>query len=43
MLSPSCAYRIIDDLESDDRKYWKELKVDGELVEMSEGDFLILL
>ena len=41
---PSMAFadfRIVDDVETDEREYWKELKVEGEILSLNEGDILI--
>ena len=34
-------FQIIDDVETDEREYWKELKVEGEILSLNEGDILI--
>jgi len=42
--APSMAFadfRIIDDVETDEREYWKELQVEGENLSLNEGDILI--
>ncbi|WP_315500445.1 cell-division protein [Capnocytophaga gingivalis] len=41
---PSMAFadfRIVDDVETDEREYWKELQVEGEKLSLNEGDILI--
>ena len=42
--APSMAFadfRIVDDVETDEREYWKELQVEGENLSLNEGDILI--
>ena len=42
--APSMAFadfRIVDDVETDERKYWKELEIEGEDLSLNEGDILI--
>ena len=42
--APSMAFadfRIVDDVESDERVYWKELEIEGEKISLNEGDILI--
>ena len=42
--APSMAFadfRIVDDVETDERKYWKELQMEGENLSLNEGDILI--
>lgn len=42
--APSMAFadfRIIDDVETDEREYWKELQVEGENLFLNKGDILI--
>ena len=42
--APSMAFadfRIVDDVETDEREYWKELQVEGENLSLNEGEFLI--
>ena len=42
--APSMAFadfRIVDDVETDEREYWKELQVEGEKISLNEGDILI--
>ena len=42
--TPSMAFadfRIVDDVETDEREYWKELQVEGENLSLNEGDILI--
>ncbi len=34
-------FRIVDDVETDEREYWKELQVEGENLSLNEGDILI--
>ena len=34
-------FRIVDDVETDEREYWKELKVEGEILSLNEGDIVI--
>jgi len=41
---PSMAFadfRIVDDVETDEREYWKELEIEGEKLSLNEGDILI--
>jgi hypothetical protein len=41
---PSMAFadfRIVDDVETDEREYWKELQVEGKKLSLNEGDILI--
>jgi len=41
---PSMAFadfRIVDDVETDEREYWKELEIEGEKISLNEGDILI--
>jgi len=40
-MTPSCAYRIAEDGESDDRAYWTELEIEGKHFELSPGDVII--
>lgn len=42
--APSMAFadfRIVDDVETDEREYWKELEIEGEKLSLNEGDILI--
>ena len=42
--APSMAFadfRIVDDVETDERVYWKELEIEGEKISLNEGDILI--
>ena len=42
--APSMAFadfRIVDDVETDEREYWKELQMEGENLSLNEGDILI--
>ena len=42
--APSMAFadfRIVDDVETDEREYWKELQVEGENLSLNEGDIVI--
>ena len=42
--APSMAFadfRIVDDVETDEKEYWKELQVGGEKISLNEGDILI--
>lgn len=42
--APSMAFadfQIVDDVETDEREYWKELQVEGEKISLNEGDILI--
>ncbi len=44
--TPSCDYRIIEDGETDDQKYWYEVKIEGKKIEnvrLHEGDIVIEL
>ncbi|TQV88291.1 hypothetical protein [Aliikangiella coralliicola] len=44
--SPSSDYRIIEDLETDDNKYWTEVNIEGKRlgnVRLGEGDVVIEL
>ena len=34
-------FRIVDDVETDEREYWKELEIEGEKLSLNEGDILI--
>ena len=34
-------FRIVDDVETDEREYWKELQVEGEKISLNEGDIVI--
>ena len=34
-------FRIVDDVETDEREYWKELQMEGENLSLNEGDILI--
>ena len=34
-------FRIVDDVETDERVYWKELEIEGENLSLNEGDILI--
>ena len=41
---PSMAFadfRIVDDVETDEREYWKELQMEGEDLSLNEGDIVI--
>ena len=41
---PSMAFadfRIVDDVETDEREYWKELEIEGKKLSLNEGDILI--
>ena len=42
--APSMAFadfRIIDDVETDEREYWKELQMESENLSLNEGDIVI--
>ena len=42
--APSMAFadfRIVDDVETDEREYWKELEIEGKKLSLNEGDILI--
>ena len=42
--APSMAFadfRIVDDVETDEREYWKELQMEGENLSLNEGDIVI--
>ena len=42
--APSMAFadfRIVDDVETDEREYWKELQVEGKNLSLNEGDIVI--
>ncbi len=42
--APSMAFadfRIVDDVETDEREDWKELEIEGEKLSLNEGDILI--
>ncbi len=39
--TPSSELRLIEDHESDDRRYWQEVVVDGKSLRPSPGDLLI--
>ena len=42
--APSMAFanfQIIDDVETDEREYWKELEIEGEKLSLNEGDIVI--
>lgn len=44
--SPSSEYRIVEDGETEDKKYWEEVQVNGKqfnCVRLSEGDVVIEL
>lgn len=34
-------YRIVDDCETEDKEFWRELKFDGKKVFLSPGDIII--
>ena len=34
-------FRLVDDVETDERKYWKELQMEGENLSLNEGDIII--
>ena len=34
-------FRIVDDVETDEREYWKELEIEGEKLSLNEGDIVI--
>ncbi|WP_378174029.1 hypothetical protein [Aquimarina sp. SS2-1] len=40
--TPSSEYRLIEDHESDERKYWTEVKLNNEELRPLTGDFLIM-
>ena len=40
--TPSSEFRIIEDHESDDKRYWEEIKIDGNIVRPLPGSWLIL-
>jgi len=40
-MTPSCAYRVMEDQETDDRAQWVELEVEGYHLELSPGDIII--
>ncbi|MGI4790870.1 MAG: hypothetical protein ACRYFS_18720 [Janthinobacterium lividum] len=40
-MSPSSSYRLIEDNETDNPKYWIEFKVDGEYFRLMPGDIII--
>ena len=42
--APSMAFadfRIVDDVETDEREYWKELEIESENLSLNEGDIVI--
>ena len=42
--APSMAFadfRIVDDVETDEREYWKELQMESENLSLNEGDIVI--
>ena len=40
-MTPSCAYRVVEDNETDDRAHWVELEIEGKRLELSPGDIVI--
>lgn len=40
-MTPSCAYRIMEDQETDNRAQWVELEIEGYHLELSPGDIII--
>ena len=40
-MTPSCAYRVMADQETDDRTQWVELEIEGYHFELSPGDIII--
>lgn len=40
-MTPSCAYRVVEDQETDDRAQWVELEIEGYHLELSPGDIVI--
>ena len=40
-MTPSCAYRVMEDQETDDRTQWVELDIEGYHLELSPGDIII--
>lgn len=40
--TPSSEYRIIEDCETEDRKYWVEPKVNGDFIRLHQGSKVIL-
>ena len=34
-------FRIVDDVETDEREYWKELQMESENLSLNEGDIVI--
>ncbi|MDH7447605.1 hypothetical protein [Aquimarina sp. 2201CG14-23] len=40
--TPSSEYRLIEDHESDERKYWTEVKLDDQELRPMPGDFLMI-
>jgi len=40
--TPSSEFRLIEDHESDDKKYWTEVKLNDIELRPSPGDFLIM-
>ena len=40
-MTPSCAYRVMEDQETDDRTQWVELEIEGYHLELSPGDIII--
>ena len=40
-MSPSCAYRVVEDGETDDKQHWTEFKVAGNCLTLTPGDIII--
>lgn len=40
-MTPSCAYRLVEDGETDDQTHWVELEIEGRHFELSPGDVII--
>ena len=40
-MTPSCAYRVVEDNETDNQVDWVELEINGKHLELSPGDIVI--
>ena len=41
MMTPSCAYRVMEDRETDNWAHWVEMEIEGHHFELSPGDIII--